>query len=184
MRHCGTLRLETPRLILRPFVLEDVQAMFDNWATDPRVSEFLTWDPHGNVEETRALVAGWIDDYASPDWYDWVIEDRQTGALIGNISVVRLNEAIDEAELGYCLAHAWWGQGRMTEACRAVIDFLFERVGANRVCAKHDVDNPRSGRVMIKAGMTFEGVRRQGFRAKRGLVDVACYAVLKGDKGA
>ena len=46
MKHGGTARLETDRLILRPFALDDAEAMFKNWANDPVVTEFMTWLPH------------------------------------------------------------------------------------------------------------------------------------------
>ena len=51
MNHSGTIRLETKRLVLRPFVIEDAPAMYRNWANDPQVTRFLTWTPHANVED-------------------------------------------------------------------------------------------------------------------------------------
>ncbi len=42
MKHCGTKRLETERLILRRFTAEDAEPMFRNWASDDEVTKFLT----------------------------------------------------------------------------------------------------------------------------------------------
>ena len=64
----------------------------------------------------------------------------------------------------YAVGKAWWGKGIATEALKAVMAFLFERVGANRIEAGHDVNNPGSGRVMQKAGMQQEGIHRQAGR--------------------
>ena len=82
-------------------------------------------------------------------------------------------------ERGYWLAEAWWGNGIMTEAFSAVIPYLFD-VGFNRITAAHAVENPASGRVMQKCGLTYEGTLRQFFRAASGeLLDTSFYAVLK-----
>ena len=50
MKHQGTKTIETPRLILRRFTLEDAPAMYRNWASDPEVTKFLTWPAHSSVE--------------------------------------------------------------------------------------------------------------------------------------
>ena len=181
MRHRGTIQLESERLLLRRYTPEDAGAMYDNWASDGEVTRYLTWSPHASREATRQLLSAWEKAYAGDDVYHWALEIKATGELIGDISVVRLDETILEAELGWCMGRRWWGRGLMPEAGREVLRFLFEEVGANRVSAKHDVENQKSGRVMQKLGMAFEGVRRQGFRGNRGLVDVACYAILKSD---
>ena len=82
-------------------------------------------------------------------------------------------------ELGYCIGKRWWGRGLMTEAVRAVVGYLFAEVGVRRVCAQHDTENPASGAVMRKAGMTKDGVLRQGGRNNRGIVDTAVYSILR-----
>ena len=69
----------------------------------------------------------------------------------------------------------------MAEALKAVIDFFMAEVGANRVYARHDTANPNSGRVMKKAGMTFEGVLRRSGRNNQGIVDLAYYSILRSE---
>lgn len=85
------------------------------------------------------------------------------------------------ADVGYCMSKAWWGKEIMPEALRAVIAFFFEEVGMNRVAARHDRNNPKSGRVMEKAGMTYEGVQRMGGRNNQGIVDEVWYSILRSE---
>ena len=182
MHHLGTLKIETDRLILRPFSVEDAPAMFKNWAHDPKVTRFLTWTPHENVECTRALLTEWVQQYSQPSCYNWCIVSKESGEPIGNISVVQLNEKIGAAEIGYCLSAALWGRGVMTEAFSAVIEFLFDRVGLNRISARHALNNPASGAVMQKCGLQKEGLCRQAGRSGSGEIhDMALYALLKED---
>ena len=181
MNHIGTQKLETERLILRRYTAEDARQMFDHWVGDDEVTRYLTWPTHANVGVTEWVVDDWVKRYEQPDCYHWGLELKATGELIGDIAVVRIIEPVLEAELGWCMGRAWWGNGYMPEAARAVLKVLFDEVGFNRVCAAHDVENPKSGRVMQKIGMTLEGVHRQAGRNNRGIVDLAVYAILKRD---
>ena len=180
----GTRTLETHRLILRRFRIEDAEDMFNNWASDPEVTKFLTWPTHQNIDVTRWVLNDWIPRYEDGGYFNWAIEWKETGRVIGGIAVVRLEEAIGEAEIGYNLGRAFWGKGIMPEALRAVMDYLFDTAGVNRICAGHDVNNPKSGRVMEKAGMKKEGIRRGGGINNQGICDVACYALLRNDRTA
>ncbi len=179
MIRAGTQTIETPRLILRRFTREDAGDMYTCWASDEEVTRFLTWPPHSSGEATAMLLDAWTARYQDGGYFNWAIEWRETGRVIGNISAVRLEEAIDSAEIGYCMGRAYWGRGIMTEVLRHVIAFLFEKAALQRIWAGHDTLNPRSGRVMAKAGMRPEGVLRRGGRNNRGLVDVAIWSILR-----
>jgi len=82
-------------------------------------------------------------------------------------------------EIGYCIGEKWWGQGIVTEAFRALIPYFFEKVGANRIQARHDSQNPASGRVMQKSGLTYEGTLRKADVNNTGIVDACMYSILK-----
>ena len=179
MNHIGTQILETPRLILRPFVMTDAPVMFKNWASDPEVAKYVTWPAHSSVEVTRMVLRDWTDGYERKNYYKWAITLKEGGTLIGDISVGTMKEQICSAEIGYCMGRAWWGGGLMTEALEAVIRFMIEQVGMNRLEARHDTNNPASGRVMAKAGMTYEGTLRQCDRNNQGICDAAHYSILK-----
>ena len=182
MNKTGTQTIETHRLILRPFCIEDADDMFSNWASDPEVTRFLTWPAHPNTDVTRMILKDWISRYEDGGFFNWAIALKESGSVIGNISVVRLEEAIEEAEIGYCMGRAYWGRGIMPEALRAVMDYLFDTVGVNRIMAGYDVNNPKSGRVMEKAGMQREGIRRGAGINNQGLCDVCCWSLLRKDR--
>ena len=178
--HKGTQVLTTPRLTLRPFTVDDAPAMFANWASDPEVTKYLTWPPHGSVEISRMLCSDWASHYAKPDYYQWVIVYENQP--IGSISVVNHDDNVGKAEVGYCIGRTWWHRGIMTEALQAVTAFLFDEVGYQRIEARHDPRNPHSGAVMRKCGMKYEGTLRQSDRNNQGVCDAAWYALMKNER--
>lgn len=176
----GTQTIKTERLILRKFTVDDAQAMFENWANDERVTRYLTWFPHESPDFTRQLLESWCAAYDNLNTYNWAMEYKET--LIGNISVVRLNERSEYAELGYCIGHDYWNKGFMSEAAKAVIDYLFAEIGVNRVGISHAVKNPASGRVAQKCGLTFEGTKREYFKTAAGeFLDISDYGILRSE---
>ena len=182
MRHLGTQRIETPRLILRRFTIEDAQPMFDNWASDPEVTKFLTWPAHGSVEVSKWVVNDWISHYEEDTFYQWAIVPKELDQPIGSISVVSRNDEAELVHIGYCIGKNWWHRGIMTETLQAVIDFFFDEVGVNRVETRHDPNNPNSGAVMRKCGMKYEGTLRQSDRNNQGICDAAWYGILREDR--
>ena len=183
LTHKGTKVIETDRLILRPFTMADAEPMFRNWASDDAVTKHLTWPTHESVEVTNMVLSDWTSHYEEPDFYNWAIVLKENGPEpIGNIAVVGIDKKVDGATMGYCMSRAHWRKGIMTEALTALIAFLFDEVGFNRIEADHDIENPASGRVMQKAGMTFEGTARQGGRNNRGIVDICHWAILRSDR--
>ena len=183
LHHKGTVTIETDRLILRRFTMEDAEAMFRRWASDDEVTKHLTWPTHSSVEISKMVLTDWTSHYPEPDFYNWAIVLKENGPEpIGNISVVGIDNKVDAATMGYCMSRAHWGKGVMTEALTAVIDFFFDEVGFNRIDADHAVDNPASGRVMEKSGMRYEGTHRQAVRTNCGIVDIKKWAILKSDR--
>ena len=178
MNHVGAVRMETERLILRPFVSSDAQPMFDNWASDPEVTKFLTWPTHTDVDVTRRVIDLWVKvGECDPSSYNWCIALRDSDEPIGSIAVVSQDEFTSTLEIGYCLSRRFWGQGLVPEAARAVLDFLLNVVGASAVTAKHDLNNPNSGRVMQKCGMQLLEIRRGAEHNNQGVCDVAVYCI-------
>ena len=179
--HKGTQTIETSRLVLRRAVREDAEPMFRNWASDPEVTKFLTWPAHSSIAVSEMVIESWLQEYEKENYYQWMIELKELGEPIGSISVVRQNDPVEEAEIGYCIGTRWWHKGIMTEALSAVIEYLLTEVGMNRVAARHDPNNPHSGGVMRKCGMKYEGTHRACDRNNQGICDAAQYAILRSE---
>lgn len=177
LTHTGTKNMETDRLLLRPFVPEDADAMYRNWASSEEVTRFLTWPVHANPDITKQVLDSWCRNYANRDYYQWAIVPKALGEPIGSISVVRIEGAC--AEVGYCIGTPWWHKGYTSEALDAVLAHLFDRVGFDRVEAEHDVCNPHSGGVMAKCGMVCEGTFPQSGQNNQGSCDLRRYALAK-----
>ena len=182
MNHLGTIKLETDRLLLRRFTLDDAESVFYNWASDDEVTKYLTWPTHKSIDVSRGYMDFFFFFYTDLSFYQWGIELKDTQELIGNISVVEVIDEIDSLELGWVIGRKYWGNGYTAEAALKLIDFLFDQVGANCICAGHDVNNPNSGRVMQKAGMKFEGILRQSGRNNQGIVDMVHYSIIKSER--
>ena len=182
MNTVGTKTIETERLVLRRYRVDDAEDMFNNWTSDPEVTKFLSWPTHTSVDFTRSLLTKWVSFYDDGKTYNWGITLKGEDRIIGNIAVVERDERTCSYEIGYCLGKKFWGRGIMPEALRAVIRYLFEgESDLNRVYATHDLRNPKSGRVMQKAGMRFDGVLRGSKKNNQGLHDTAYYSVLRSD---
>lgn len=178
LTHIGTQEIKTERLLLRRFTQNDAKPMFDTWANDERVTRFLTWEPHGTLDVTEYIVDLWVKDYEKENNYQWAIEFE--GKLIGSIGVTSTDENSERVEIGYCIGHNFWGKGIMSEATKAVIDFLFKEVNVNRVTIEHAIKNPASGKVAQKCGLTYEGTKREHFKCASGeFLDIAIYSIIR-----
>lgn len=178
MNHLGTKVIKTPRLVLRPFCEEDMEPMFRNWQSDPEVTEFLRWQAADSIDITKRVLGEWIDSYKDPAFYQWAIVPLDLGEPIGTISVVGRDDTVKSVHIGYCIGKKWWHKGITSEAFSAIIPFLFEEVGVNRIEAQHDPNNPHSGNVMKKCGLTYEGTLRQADHSNKGIVDACMYSIL------
>ena len=181
MNHLGTVKIETERLLLRPFVIGDAEKMYENWANDPEVTKHLSWPPHSTSNQTRESFGQSLPLCVNSNYYNWAVVLKDINEPVGNISSVHQSEDIEMLQIGYCIGRLWWHRGITSEALAALIGFFFEQVGANRIEAFHDINNPNSGKVMQKCGMQYEGTMRQGKISNQGIYDAECYAILAGD---
>lgn len=183
MKHVGTESIVTDRLILRRFTVEDAGPMYENWASDPEVTKYLTWPAHSCVEVSRRVLEDWVSHYGEKNFYQWAITMKELGDFpIGCIGVISQREDLEVAHIGYCLGRNWWHRGIMSEALQAVMDYLFDQVGMRRLESRHDPSNPHSGGVMRKCGMKFEGTLRQSDRNNQGICDACWYGILVSDR--
>ncbi|MCL2052372.1 MAG: GNAT family N-acetyltransferase [Lachnospiraceae bacterium] len=180
-----TKTLETERLILRPFGMDDAEAMFQNWISNPEVLRYMAFEACGTLEAARSHIKQWIgyfnDLEEGSSWCIFAIELKSCKSIIGTIDFHEDNNKVRAAEIGYMLGSKWWGNGYATEALRVLIEFCFKEVGLKRLWANHDSRNPASGRVLSKAGMKYEGTFVKSMIRKGELADSVYYAILAED---
>ncbi|MFJ4435671.1 GNAT family N-acetyltransferase [Streptomyces sp. NPDC088923] len=150
--------LRTPRLLVRRFRPEDA-ATLAAYRSVPEVARYQGWSAPVTDEEARRLVAEFAaGDPAAPGWFQYAVEERESGALVGDVGV-RLDENRMQADLGFTLPPDAQGRGYATEAVRAVLGELFARPGIRRVSAVCDVRNLASARLLERVGFRREGLR-------------------------
>lgn len=140
--------IETERLILRHFTREDVSALFAI-LSDEEVNTFLPMFPLKDMEEAEKYLL-YIEDYIRQKGIYYAICLKEDNVPVGCIHVC----ADDSHDLGYCIRKEFWHKGICTEACRAVTGML-KQTGIPYITATHDVNNPRSGKVMQAIGMKY-----------------------------
>jgi len=152
MRNLGTETLIHENFILRKFKLGDEYDMFKNYCNDEKVTEYITWDSHKNIELTKELLTSWVAEYNDTK-YKWAIEiDNE---IVGSIDLV--NQDLDKkvGEIGYCLGSKFWNKKIMTNALNLMMDYLFNEIGFEKLSARHLVENLNSGKVMINNNMKY-----------------------------
>ncbi len=173
--------LQTERLILRAFALDDAAAV-NSLLVDKEIAANTQLIP---FPYTIEMAKQWIE----PQMKTWqegrtavfaicLPNQSEQGTVIGAVGL-EINSAHERAEMGYWVGKKYWGSGYCTEAAAAVIVFGFEQLGLNRVVAYHMIRNGASGRVMQKLGMTQEGVLKQHVKKWGTFEDVALYGILR-----
>lgn len=172
--------LRTPRLVLRPLEQKDAEALALLMA-DSRISTYLAWEPHKNLQETAAMITVLNSAQASGKGFHWIVEHQ--GHAVGLVSIIDVWRkhrcwTLNRAELAYWIAPEAQGRGVATEAATAVIDFAFSRLNFNKLRVYHAADNAISGRVVAKLGFRHVGTEREGFCKKGIWNDLQHYEML------
>lgn len=148
--------LETARLLLRHFVLDDLNDLF-SFYSDPDVVKYIPDAPR-SYEETREELEWFRNGHPKfPELGLWATIHRETGQFIGRCGL--LPWAIDgqhEVEVAFALSKPYWGKGLATEAAQGIVQYGFEHLHLTRLICVIDPDNRASIRVATKIGMRFE----------------------------
>ena len=150
--------LQTARLRLRRPTPADAGDIFANYAQDAEVTRYLVWRPHADIAETHEFLTGCLAAWEAGTSLNWAIETIEQPGVIG---MVGCRPHGGRPNLGYVLARPYWGQGYMTEAVGAIVEWLLREEDVFRVWATCDVQNISSARVLEKVGMEREGVLRR-----------------------
>ncbi|PYJ12113.1 MAG: GNAT family N-acetyltransferase [Verrucomicrobia bacterium] len=168
------MELQTPRLILRPFLEEDVDVMAQLFANP----DFMRFSLGVFTERKQTIafiekVMGW-DRAGIPSQF--AVVPRGQDAIIGYCGFFYHPEhGIEDIEIGYRLHPDYWNRGLITEAARAVRDYGFRDRKLSRVISLIHPENVPSRRVAEKNGMTVE--KKITFRGFPTLV----YAITRGE---
>lgn len=176
-------RIETARLLLRPFQYEDWRAVH-SYNSDPEVVRFVPGEYAGEGDSQEA-VAAWMQGLEdTPPHYDFAVTVRPEPFVIGWCCLHSNPEHERWGELKYVFNRGFWGQGYATEAGRAVLEFAFADVGLQRVYATCRPENQASWRVLEKLGMQREAHLRQHVWYRGAWHDSYLYARLASEWGS
>lgn len=179
----GTQTIETERLILRQFRLEDAEGVFKNWINDKEVQSNYGEPVYQSIELVKKLLKKWISSYSNTEFYRWAMVLKENDENIGQIAFCNINLDHHCADIEYCISKFYQSKGYATEALSHVIKFTFENTGLNRLQAFHRGQNAASGRVLQKAQMNYEGTFKQSvfYKDMNKYDDKIYYAIIKED---
>lgn len=171
--------LSSARLVLRPLSTADASTVH-KLVAHPEIASTTLNIPH---PYEAGMAEGWIATH-EPAWRrgeiaTFAITEPSDG-LVGAIGLT-IELKHQRAEAGYWIGLPFWGKGYATEALLTIIAFGFGQLNLNRIHASHFTRNPASGRVMIKAGMQFEGCLRQHVIKWGQFEDIASYSILRSE---
>ncbi|MDR3294001.1 MAG: GNAT family N-acetyltransferase [Clostridiales bacterium] len=169
--------LETKRLLLRPYDLKDAADIFE-YAGDVETTRYMSWDTHKNIYETLDFLNGMRIRYENNTTLDYAFVLKSSGKVIGGGGCFDTGEFPHTAKIGYILNKAYWGQGLAVEAMSAVFDYLFNTLKVHRIEAYHYAENEKSGKVMVKLGMSYEGTKPDGAFVRGAYKTLKFYGIL------
>ena len=170
---------ETERLIVREWEDDDYRDLFE-YASDERVAKYL-FQPYKDLETAKKRIAKLKAQYQEDSFKrDYPIMLKSENKVIGSISMSDYKpQAGGIIMIGYTLNHNYQGNGYATEAVIGLFKHIKKNKIAKRIFALHDVENEKSGNVMKRAGMTFEGIlRKAGENQVHSRYDVAQYSII------
>ncbi len=147
-------QIETPRLLLRPFVGSDAPAALE-WFGDASVMRYTPSGPDTSLQQTTDRIADYQRHQAAHGFSKWVVLDRDTRRPIGDSGLLGMPETGD-IDLGFRLGRPWWGKGLATEAGIAWVCTAFGDFSLTRLTAFAHPDNQASLRVLEKLGFRHE----------------------------
>lgn len=178
----NSLSLETERLQFEEISWEDLDLLHQLHSI-PEVDEFNTLGIPSSVEETKKLMGREIEDQINVQrsTYTWKIRLKDGGEFIGLAGITLSNDKFRLGEIYYKFDPQFWGKGYATEVAKKLISTGFEEFNLHKVEAGVAVGNERSIKVLEKAGMKKEGLRRKILPIRGDWVDNYHYAIVENE---
>lgn len=149
--------IQTPRLGLRPWSLDDLEAM-SRFNANERVMEYFPSTK--SVADTKSFIESQQRAQAVEGYCFFAAEELASQTLIGFIGILKFKFDVEFApgvEIGWRLGHEHWGKGYATEGAKAVLKFAFEEKNIPEIWSFTTITNTRSENVMKKIGMIRKG---------------------------
>ncbi|WP_126973411.1 GNAT family N-acetyltransferase [Gynurincola endophyticus] len=170
--------IKTSRLILDELTLADVPLMVKH-LSNPAIAAVTLNIPYPYSEKDALSWIYHADQcFKAESHFIFAIRQKKDKAFIGCISLA-LDKRHHRTELSYWLAEPFWGKGLVTEAAKSIMYFAFNTLQLNKITANHIVENPASGKVMVKCGMLKEGYLKQHIHKKDRFYDIVIYGLTK-----
>lgn len=170
--------IATARLKLRWMDQGDAAAQYAIFS-DPEVVKYWSAEPWTDIAQAEQAIAQVLDGYRDGTWLRFGVELRDSGEMIGNVTLHHFFEQNRRCELGYALARAHWGKGYAREALEAALDYGFSELKLNRVEADIDPRNKASARVLERLGFREEGYMPERWIVHGEMADTVFYGLLK-----
>jgi ribosomal-protein-alanine N-acetyltransferase len=170
--------LETERFILREFVLDDADDVY-NYMSDREVLEFYDVEPYTNIDQAKEELKFEIESFKNKRRLRWGIARKEDNKIIGNCGYHSIIKPYFRTEVGYILDKKYWRQGVMTEVLNTVIPYGFENMELNRIEVQLYPENTASVKLTEKLGFEKEGILKEYEFITNKFHDVAVYALLK-----
>jgi [ribosomal protein S5]-alanine N-acetyltransferase len=172
--------INTTRLVLRWIRAEDVDDFYAVYS-NPEVMRYWSTPPLPDKDAASKLINEIHESINRDDILKWGIALRSSDKLIGSITLFHLDFTHRRAEIGYAQGRAYWGQGYMQEALKAVIHHAFEILNLHRIEADVDPRNAASKRTLERLGFQREGYLRERWQVNGEIQDALYYGLLRPD---
>lgn len=182
IRDRQTISIETERLHMKELTMEDLED-FHRLSSCPEVDEFNTVGIPADINESEIRLRRIVSEHnrAHRKIYTWKIILKGSGKFIGIAGYTFSLDRFRLGEIYYNLLPEYWGNGYATEVAKRMIRLGFEEFKLHKVEAGVDTENTRSVKVLEKAGMTREGLRRKILPIRGVWKDNYHYAILESD---
>jgi [ribosomal protein S5]-alanine N-acetyltransferase len=172
--------LDTPRLTLRQLTLADVPGLYAIFS-DAEVTRYWSTPPWAAMAEAEASIRDSLESYKGNENLRLAIALKESDALVGVISLYRIQHSNRRGDIGYALAREHWRLGYLSEAMEAFIGHAFGALDLNRIEADIDPRNTASQQLLEKMAFTREGYMRERWIVNGEVCDTAFYGLLRRD---
>ena len=160
----------------------DENYLDDMWeySSDERLYEFFEFGPPAEKQELIDYFHLLLRRASKEDAHWWFVRCNGEDKVIGSFGFHDYSSSRKSCEISYAISPSYWGRGFFSEALELGLDFLFDKLDANRICATTAADNLRSIKALEKRGFRKEGQLREFYKNEnRGYFDAVILSLLK-----